>query len=161
MSHAKKSSKQTSRMKSVPVWGAAGLSLSLAGGAAATTGGPAADIPTDKKAPNHEITLGEEEISDVSLRRFMSSTRRTPEPPSRASSWPTGAADAAAVAAAVEGAAGAAVVADGAAVVAAAAVAAAGAGAAVAAVCLGAVVASARRGSAGSMKRCRGPKRIN
>ncbi len=70
MSHAKKSSKRTPRMKSVPVWGAAGLSLSLAGGAAATTGGPAGDIPTNKTAPNHEITLGEEEISDVSLATF-------------------------------------------------------------------------------------------
>jgi len=73
-------------------------------------------------------------------RRFMSSTRKTPEPPSRASSSPTEAADAAA--AAVVAAAAAAV---GVAVVAAAAAAAAGAGAAVAAVCPGAVAASARR----------------
>jgi hypothetical protein len=69
MSHARKGSKGTRRRKSVPVWGAAGLSL-LAGGASATTGGPAADVSTPKTALNHEITLGEEEISDVSLATF-------------------------------------------------------------------------------------------
>jgi len=36
----------------------------------AGTGGPAADIPSADTAPRHEITLGEEEISDVSLATF-------------------------------------------------------------------------------------------
>jgi hypothetical protein len=52
--------------------GAAGL-FSLAGGvgvAAASTGGPAADLPLQKVTPNHEIILGEEELSDVSLATF-------------------------------------------------------------------------------------------
>jgi hypothetical protein len=52
--------------------GAAGL-FSLAGGvgvAAAATGGPAADLPLQKVTPSHEIILGEEELSDVSLATF-------------------------------------------------------------------------------------------
>ena len=50
--------------------GAAGL-LSLAGGAAAaTSASPVADLPTQKTAPSHEIILGEEELSDVSLSTF-------------------------------------------------------------------------------------------
>ncbi len=47
--------------------GAAGLSLSLASGA---SGGPAVDIPTPNGGVNHEITLVEEEVSDVSLATF-------------------------------------------------------------------------------------------
>ncbi|HXL66126.1 MAG TPA: hypothetical protein VN938_13815 [Xanthobacteraceae bacterium] len=56
----------------MPVMGAAGL-FSLAGGvgvAAAATGGPAADLPLQKVTPSHEIILGEEELSDVSLATF-------------------------------------------------------------------------------------------
>jgi hypothetical protein len=45
--------------------------LSLAGGAfAATSDAPVADLPTQKTAPNQEIILGEEELSDVSLSTF-------------------------------------------------------------------------------------------
>jgi hypothetical protein len=50
--------------------GAAGLSLSLASGAPAGTGGAAADMATQNTGVSHEITLGEEEISDVSLATF-------------------------------------------------------------------------------------------
>ena len=46
---------------------AAGLSLSLASGA---SGGPAVDMPAPNGGVNHEITLVEEEISDVSLATF-------------------------------------------------------------------------------------------
>ena len=70
MSHAKQASKRNRRRKTVPVLGAAGLSLSLAGGASAATGGAAADLPTRNTAVNHEITLGEEDISGVSLGTF-------------------------------------------------------------------------------------------
>ena len=65
--------KQVSKRKrgakaAVPVFGAAGLSLSLAGGASAAAV-PAADTPTTPNlSPN--ITLGEEELSDVSLATF-------------------------------------------------------------------------------------------
>jgi hypothetical protein len=71
MPRAKQASKRTAGMRAVPVLGAAGLSLSLAGGASATTSGPVADMPTMNNATQgHEITLAEEEISDVSLATF-------------------------------------------------------------------------------------------
>ena len=70
MSNAKKAPKRRRGAKVVPVLGAAGL-LSLAGGAfAATSCAPVAGLPTQKTAPNHEIILGEEELSDVSLSTF-------------------------------------------------------------------------------------------
>jgi hypothetical protein len=70
MPRAKQASKRKHRTRAVPVLGAAGL-LSLTGGASAATGGPAVDMPTTpNSAPGHEITLGEEEISDVSLATF-------------------------------------------------------------------------------------------
>ena len=71
MSNAKQAPKRKRGAKAVPVLGAAGL-LSLVGGAAAaaTNGAPVADLPTQKTAPNHEIILGEEELSDVSLSTF-------------------------------------------------------------------------------------------
>jgi hypothetical protein len=72
MSSTKQASKIKRRTKAVPVMGAAGL-FSLAGGvgvAAAATGGPAADLPLQKVTPSHEIILGEEELSDVSLATF-------------------------------------------------------------------------------------------
>src|ERR1700728_4160087 len=72
MSRTKQASKSKRRTKAVPVMGAAGL-FSLAGGvgvAAASTGGPAADLPLQKVTPSHEIILGEEELSDVSLATF-------------------------------------------------------------------------------------------
>ena len=68
MARAKHTSKRRRRSKAVPVLGAAGL-LSLAGGAYAATG-PAADLPLQGIASGHEITLHEEEISDVSLGTF-------------------------------------------------------------------------------------------
>ena len=67
MSHAKQASKRRSRAKAVTVLGVAGA-LSLAGGASRTTVGPTGDTPTENAAP--VITLGEEEISDVSLATF-------------------------------------------------------------------------------------------
>ena len=67
MSHAKRASKRKRRRKAIPALGAAGLSLSLAGGA---SGGPAVNMPTQKVEASHEIVLAEEEISDVSLATF-------------------------------------------------------------------------------------------
>jgi hypothetical protein len=71
MSHAKQVSKRKSRACAVPLLGAAGLSLSLASGAPAATVGPAA----------HEVTLGEEEISDVSLATFYVFDKENPRTP--------------------------------------------------------------------------------
>jgi hypothetical protein len=70
MSRAKQASKRKRRSKAVPVLGAAGLSLALASGASAATGGPAADMLTRNTGVCHEITLGEEEIFEVSLATF-------------------------------------------------------------------------------------------
>ena len=58
----------------MPLLGAAGLSLSMVSGSPAATVGPTA----------HEITLGEEEISDVSLATFYVFERKTSERPSPA-----------------------------------------------------------------------------
>jgi hypothetical protein len=66
MSHRKRPSKH----KLAPALGAAGLSLSLAGGVSAASAAPTADIQTQNTKLSHEITLYEEEISDVSLATF-------------------------------------------------------------------------------------------
>jgi len=55
--------------EAAPVLGAIGA-LSLAGGASAATTGAVADLPSQNISPTHEIALGEEEISDVSLATF-------------------------------------------------------------------------------------------
>ncbi len=77
MSHAKQASKRKSRACAVPLLGAAGLSLSLATGASAATEVPA-DIPTQNTWVNPEITLAEEEISDVSLATFYVFDKENP-----------------------------------------------------------------------------------
>jgi hypothetical protein len=68
MSHAKQDSTRKRRSKAIPVLGAAGL-LSLASGASAQGVGPVGAIPRHTDA-SHEITLSEEEVSDVSLATF-------------------------------------------------------------------------------------------
>jgi hypothetical protein len=60
MSRKKLGSKRKRGTKVVPVLGAAGLSLSLAGGASAASA-QVADALTHKAVVSHEITLGEEE----------------------------------------------------------------------------------------------------
>ena len=70
MSRAKQGSKRKSRACAVPLLGAAGLSVSLATGAPAATVGPVL---------GHEITLGEEEISDVSLATFYVFDKENPQ----------------------------------------------------------------------------------
>jgi hypothetical protein len=72
MPRVKQASKQKRRNKgaSGKVVGAAGLSLSLVGGASASTM-PTPDIPrSDKTSPNQRFVLGEEEMADVSLATF-------------------------------------------------------------------------------------------
>jgi hypothetical protein len=70
MARTKQASKRNRRSKAVPVLGAAGLSLSLASGVSASISGQAADVTLQNTSPNHEIFLGEEEISDVNLSTF-------------------------------------------------------------------------------------------
>src|SRR6185436_5148342 len=69
MSREKLRSKRKRGSKVVPVLRAAGLSLSLAGAASATDA-QVTDALTHKAVVSHEITLGEEEIADVSLTTF-------------------------------------------------------------------------------------------
>ena len=69
MANAKRASKAKRRSKAAPVLGIAGVSL-MAGGASASTAGAVADVPSQKTVPPQVITLGEEEISDVSLATF-------------------------------------------------------------------------------------------
>jgi len=71
MPRKKSASKQEHLKKAVPVVGAVGVSLSLAGGAsAAGVVGPTVDTPLPVIVPGHEITLNEEEIADVRLGTF-------------------------------------------------------------------------------------------
>jgi hypothetical protein len=70
MTHAKQASKRKRRSKAVRVLGAAGL-LSLAGGSSsAQTIGHAIDPPTRGADASHQLTLSDEEVSDVSLATF-------------------------------------------------------------------------------------------
>src|SRR5262249_44684385 len=70
MPEAKHNSKQKRRSKALPVLGAAGLSLSLAGTASAVPGGPAINLSTPGNGDGNQVFLGEEEIADVSLATF-------------------------------------------------------------------------------------------
>jgi hypothetical protein len=80
MSNAKHAPKRKRGAKAVPILGAAGL-LSLAGGAsAATSVAPLPDLPTQKVVPTHEIILGEEELSDVSLSTFFVFDKESAKP---------------------------------------------------------------------------------
>ena len=71
MPQVKQASKQKRVTKAaIPVLGAAGLTFSLLGSASASAV-PTADVPQTKHiAPNEAITLGEEEMADVSLATF-------------------------------------------------------------------------------------------
>ena len=77
MPQANQFSKQKRRSKALPVLGAAGLSLSLAGTASAVPGGPALNLPTSGNGDGNQVFLGEEEISDVSLATFYVFDRET------------------------------------------------------------------------------------
>ena len=70
MSHQRRPSSRKRNSKAIPILGAAGLSLSLAGGVSVASAAPTADIQTQNTKVSHEITLYEEEISDVSLGTF-------------------------------------------------------------------------------------------
>ena len=69
MARAKQTSKRKRREKALPVWGAAGMSLAMAGGASAAIA-PTTNGSPQTAAPAPLLTLEEEEISDVSLATF-------------------------------------------------------------------------------------------
>jgi hypothetical protein len=91
MSREKLGSKRKPGCKVVPVLGAAGLSLSLASGVSAATGGPAADMLTRNNGVSHEITLREQEVSDVSLVTFYIFDKERPDNFSRGVRFAVGA----------------------------------------------------------------------
>ena len=68
MAHAKRASKRKYRRITLPALGAAGVSLVMAGGAAATA--PTTNLPSLQDASLPLITLDEEEIADISLGTF-------------------------------------------------------------------------------------------
>jgi hypothetical protein len=68
MAQAKQASKRKRAKTSLPVLGAAGVSLAIAGGASATA--PTTNVPSQDTGSRTVITLGEEEISDVNLATF-------------------------------------------------------------------------------------------
>jgi hypothetical protein len=80
MAHAKRAqAKQASkrrRTRTLPVLGAAGVSLAFGGAASAAT--PTADVPAQNGVPHPVIALGEEEISDVSLATFYVFDKENP-----------------------------------------------------------------------------------
>ena len=63
------STRRKRSIKAIPTLGAAGL-LSLASGASAATSGQTADMAVRSSGVSYEITVCEEEISDVSLATF-------------------------------------------------------------------------------------------
>src|SRR3982074_2733248 len=69
MPQAKRASKEKRRSKAVPVLGLAGVSLAMVGGGASASAVGTGDTPPPNLSPQ-TITLGEEEISDVSLSTF-------------------------------------------------------------------------------------------
>jgi hypothetical protein len=76
---SKRSPKTNRRSKTLPALGFAGVSLSMASGACASTSEASAN--TQPPSQNHEIFLGEEEISDVSLATFYVFDKENAGPP--------------------------------------------------------------------------------
>jgi len=76
---SKRSLKGKRRGKSLPALGFAGVSLSMASGACASTSEASASTPPTSQ--NHEIFVGEEEISDVSLATFYVFDKENTGPP--------------------------------------------------------------------------------
>jgi hypothetical protein len=69
MAQAKRASKRKRSKIALPAWGAAGMSLAMAGGASAAVA-PTADTSPKGTALTPVTVLGEEEIADVSLGTF-------------------------------------------------------------------------------------------
>jgi hypothetical protein len=75
MPRVKQASKQRRVTKAMPALGAAGLTFSLVANASAAVAPATDESQTPNYSPNHQITLGDEEIADI-WRRSMCSTRR-------------------------------------------------------------------------------------
>ena len=70
MTQISRDSKRKHRNKALPVLSVAGLSVALASAASAVPAGPATDMAGLTPGEGHQITFGEEEISDVTLATF-------------------------------------------------------------------------------------------
>src|SRR6476469_9977738 len=70
MTQISRVSKRKNRNKALPVLSVAGLSVALASAASAVPAGPATDMAGLTPGEGHQITFGEEEISDVTLATF-------------------------------------------------------------------------------------------
>jgi hypothetical protein len=70
MSKAKKTSRGRRPGKTLPVLGAAGVSLALANGAQASVDSMTTEVLAHPRTPGHEITLCEEDVSGISLATF-------------------------------------------------------------------------------------------
>ena len=75
----KRSSKRKRRSKTLPALGFAGVSLSMASGACASTDEASANTPPPSQG--NELFLGEEELSDVSLATFYVFDKENAGPP--------------------------------------------------------------------------------
>ena len=62
--------KRASKGKTIPVLGAAGLSLALASETSLASTAPALDTMTRNAGVSHEVTIREEEVCDISLAAF-------------------------------------------------------------------------------------------
>src|SRR6202011_744599 len=69
MARAKQPAKRKRSKIALPAWGAAGMSLAMAGGASAAVA-PTANVPSQGPSLTPITTLGESEVSDVSLATF-------------------------------------------------------------------------------------------
>ena len=67
---SKRSSKSKRRSKALPALGFAGVSLSMASGACASTSEASANTSPTSQSQNYEVFLGDEEIFDASLSTF-------------------------------------------------------------------------------------------
>jgi hypothetical protein len=70
MPRVKQALKQRRVTKAVPALGAAGLTFSLVASASAAVAPATDQSQTPNYSPNHQITLSDEEIADVSLATF-------------------------------------------------------------------------------------------
>src|SRR5262245_23258230 len=82
MPRTRQASKRLTRKEVIPVVGAVGVSLWLAGGASAAPAVPAADMPSWDSNPS-QLALSEEEIADVSLGTFYVFDKENAEIPGR------------------------------------------------------------------------------
>jgi hypothetical protein len=81
---SKRSSKSKRRSKALPALGFAGVSLSMASGACASTTEASANTPPTSQGQSHEIFLADEEIFDISLSTFYTFDKENAGAPSLA-----------------------------------------------------------------------------